>query len=254
MRRYLEYRGYPVNYVQNFTDIDDRIIQAGLREGIPASEAAKRYTTDYFRDMNALAVRPADAYTYVTEFIPQIIALVQKLIEQGHAYVLEGEGDRDVYFSTDSFPGYGKLSRRNLEAMEAGGRLEADERKRNPRDFALWKAAKPGEPWSESPWGHGRPGWHIECSTMAMETLGEQIDIHGGGADLIFPHHENEIAQSESLTGKPFARLWMHNALLRLGEEKMSKSTGNIIGLDEALDRHSADAIRVFILGSHYRS
>jgi len=231
MRRYLEYRGYPVNYVQNFTDIDDRIIQAGLREGIPASEAAKRYTADYFRDMN----------------------LVQKLIEQGHAYVLEGEGDRDVYFSTGSFPGYGKLSRRNREAMEAGGRLEPDERKRNPRDFALWKAAKPGEPWWDSPWGHGRPGWHIECSTMAMEMLGEQIDIHGGGADLIFPHHENEIAQSESLTGKPFARYWVHTGLLHVGEEKMAHS-GNFVTIRSALQVTPAPALRLYLLSQSYRT
>ena len=253
MRRYLEYRGYPVNYVQNFTDIDDRIIQAGMREGIPASEAAKRYTADYFRDMKALAVRPADAYTYVTEFIPQIIAFVQKLIEQGHAYVLEGQGDRDVYFSTDSFPGYGKLSRRNREAMEAGGRLEPDERKRNPRDFALWKAAKPGEPWWDSPWGRGRPGWHIECSTMAMETLGEQIDIHGGGADLIFPHHENEIAQSESLTGKAFARYWVHTGLLHVGEEKMAHS-GIFVTVKSALEVTPAPALRLYLLSQSYRT
>ena len=253
MRRYLEYRGYPVKYVQNFTDIDDRIIQAGLREGIPASEAAKRYTAGYFRDMNALAVRPADAYIYVTQFIPQIIAFVQKLIKKGHAYVLEGEGDRDVYFSTDSFPGYGKLSRRNREAMEAGGRLEPDERKLNPRDFALWKAAKPGEPWWDSPWGHGRPGWHIECSTMAMETLGEQIDIHGGGADLIFPHHENEIAQSESLTGKPFARYWVHTGLLQMAEEKMAHS-GIFVTVKSALEVTPAPALRLYLLSQSYRT
>jgi cysteinyl-tRNA synthetase len=253
MRRYLEYRGYPVTYVQNFTDIDDRIIQAGLREGIPASEAAKLYTAGYFRDMNALAVRPADAYTYVTQFIPQIIAFVQKLIEKGHAYVLEGEGDRDVYFSTDSFPGYGRLSRRNREAMEAGGRLEPDERKRNPRDFALWKAAKQGEPWWESPWGRGRPGWHIECSTMAMETLGEQIDIHGGGADLIFQHHENEIAQSESLTGKPFARYWVHTGLLHVGEEKMAHSWV-FVTVRSVLEVMPAPALRLYLLSQSYRT
>jgi cysteinyl-tRNA synthetase len=189
----------------------------------------------------------------VTEFIPQIIAYVQKLIEQGHAYVLGGEGDRDVYFSTDSFPGYGKLSRRNQEAMEAGGRLEPDERKRNPRDFALWKAAKPGEPGWESPWGRGRPGWHIECSTMAMETLGEQIDIHGGGADLIFPHHENEIAQSESLTGKAFARYWAHTGLLHVGEEKMAHS-GIFVTVRSALEVTPAPALRLYLLSQSYRT
>src|SRR5260370_13711048 len=212
--------------------------------------------------MNALAVRPADVYTYVTQFIPQIIAFVQKLIEQGHAYVLEGEGDRDVYFSTDSFPGYGKLSRRNREAMEAGGRLEPDERKRNPRDFALWKAAKPGEPWWESPWGPGRPGWHIECSTMAVKTLGEQIDVHGGGADLIFPHHENEIAQTESLTGRPpFARYWVHTGMMSLpaeegaeGPQKIAHS-GKFITIRGTLDAGDipAPALRTYLLSLRYR-
>src|SRR5260221_2953233 len=185
--------------------------------------------------------------------MPQIIAFVQKLIEKGHVYVLEGEGDRDVYFATDSFPGYGKLSKRNLEAMEAGGRIEPDERKRNPRDFALWKAAKPEEPWWESPWGHGRPGWHIECSTMAMETLGEQIDIHGGGTDLIFPHHENEIAQSESLTGKPFARYWVHTGLLQMGDEKMAHS-GIFVTVKSALEVTPAPALRLYLLSQSYRT
>jgi cysteinyl-tRNA synthetase len=253
IRRYLEYRGYPVKYVQNFTDIDDKIIQASRREGIPPSEAAKRYTAGYFRDMNALAIRPADVYTYVTEFMPQIIAFVQKLVEKEHAYVLEGEGDRDVYFATNSFPSYGKLSKRNKEAMEAGARIELDERKRDPRDFALWKAAKPGEPWWDSPWGHGRPGWHIECSTMAMETLGEQIDIHGGGADLIFPHHENEIAQSEGLTGKPFARYWVHTGLLQMGDEKMAHSS-HFVTTKSVLEVTPAPALRLYLLSQSYRT
>jgi cysteinyl-tRNA synthetase len=253
IRRYLEYRGYPVKYVQNFTDIDDKIIQAGLREGIPPFEAAKRYTAAYFRDMNALAVRPADTYTYVTKFIPQIIAFIQKLIEKGHAYAVERGDDRDVYFDTTSFPDYGKLSKRNEEAMEAGARIEPDERKHNPRDFALWKAAKPGEPWWESPWGRGRPGWHIECSTMAIETLGEQIDIHGGGADLIFPHHENEIAQSESLTGKPFARYWVHTGLLQMGDEKMSHS-GHFVTVWSVLKQTPAPALRLYFLSQSYRT
>ncbi|HEU0026211.1 MAG TPA: cysteine--tRNA ligase [Ktedonobacterales bacterium] len=213
LRRYLSYRGYRVRYIQNFTDIDDKIIAAGLREGIPAFEAAKRYTESYFRDMGRIGVQPADEFTYVTQYIAQIIEMVTALIEKGHAYVVDG----DVYFSVPSFPTYGRLSGRDEKAMRAGARIEEDERKRDPRDFALWKAAKPGEPWWESPWGKGRPGWHIECSTMAMSALGEQIDIHGGGSDLIFPHHENEIAQSESYSGKaPFSRYWVHAGMLSL--------------------------------------
>lgn len=215
-RRYLEYRGYKVRYIQNFTDIDDKIIAAGLREGIPAFEAAKRYTDSYFRDMGRIGVRPADEFTYVTQYIPQIIEMVAGLIEKGHAYEVDG----DVFFSVPSFPAYGRLSGRDEKAMKAGARIEEDPRKRDPRDFALWKSAKPGEPWWESPWGHGRPGWHIECSTMALHALGPQIDIHGGGADLIFPHHENEIAQTESFTGDvPFVRYWFHTGMLSLPED-----------------------------------
>ncbi|HEX8996197.1 MAG TPA: cysteine--tRNA ligase [Ktedonobacterales bacterium] len=215
-RRYLEYRGYKVRYIQNFTDIDDKIIAAGLREGIPAFEAAKRYTDSYFRDMGRIGVRPADEFTYVTQYIPQIIEMVEGLIEKGHAYAVDG----DVFFSVPSFPAYGRLSGRDEKAMKAGARIEEDPRKRDPRDFALWKSAKPGEPWWESPWGPGRPGWHIECSTMALHSLGPQIDIHGGGADLIFPHHENEIAQTESFTGEvPFVRYWFHTGMLSLPED-----------------------------------
>lgn len=255
IRRYLEYRDYPVKYVQNFTDIDDKIIAAGLRDNIPPSEAARRYMSGYFRDMDALAVRRADEFTYVTEYIPQIIAFVQRLIANGHAYVQEvPEPDKDVLFAPATFPAYGKLSKRNAEAMLAGARIEADERKRDPRDFALWKAAKPGEPWWESPWGRGRPGWHIECSTMAMETLGEQIDIHGGGMDLIFPHHENEIAQSEALTGQPpFARYWVHTGLLQLGDEKMAHS-GNFVTIRKVLETVPAPALRLYLLAQSYRT
>src|SRR5215469_1351187 len=210
VRSYLEYRGYTVTYVQNFTDIDDKIIAAGIREGISPSQAARHYTESYFRDMDRIGVRRADIFTYVTEFISQIIDFVAGLIEKGHAYALDG----DVYFSVPSFPDYGRLSGRDEEAMKVGARIEPNERKHDPRDFALWKSAKPGEPWWESPWGPGRPGWHIECSTMAMHALGDQIDIHGGGNDLIFPHHENEIAQSESFSGaKPFARYWVHTGM-----------------------------------------
>jgi cysteinyl-tRNA synthetase len=253
IRRYLEYRGYPVRYVQNFTDIDDKIIAAGLREGIPPSEAAKRYTESYFRDMDRINVRRADDFTYVTEFIPRIIEVVQGLIDRGHAYTVEGG---DVYFSVPSFPTYGKLSGRDEEAMLAGARIEPDERKHDPRDFALWKAAKPGEPWWESPWGKGRPGWHIECSTMAMDTLGEQVDIHGGGADLIFPHHENEIAQSESYTDKePFSRYWVHTGMLSLGTDKMAHS-GEFVTIRSVLAGGEVPppALRLYLEGQQYRA
>jgi cysteinyl-tRNA synthetase len=252
VRRYLEYRGFPVTYVQNFTDIDDKIIAAGLREGIPAAEAAQRYTTAYFRDMERLNVRPADTYTYVTRYIPQIIDFVQALIDSGHAYVLDG----DVYFSVPSYPDYGRLSGRNDEAMQAGARIEPDERKRDPRDFALWKSAKPDEPWWESPWGKGRPGWHIECSTMAMDVLGEQVDIHGGGTDLIFPHHENEIAQSESLTGKrPFVRYWVHTGMLTLPSGEKMAHSGRFVTISSVLASGvPGPALRMYLLGQHYRS
>jgi cysteinyl-tRNA synthetase len=252
VRRYLEYRGYPVKYAQNFTDIDDKIIAAGQREGIAPSVAARRYTEAYFRDMDRLGVRRADVFTYVTDYIPQIIEMVQGLIERGHAYVLDG----DVYFSVPSFPSYGKLSGRDAEAMLAGARIEPDERKHDPRDFALWKAAKPGEPWWESPWGRGRPGWHIECSTMSMAIFGAQVDIHGGGSDLIFPHHENEIAQSESYSGvAPFSRYWLHNGMLSLSNDKMAHS-GAFVTIASVLDGEKipAPALRTYLLGQHYRA
>ena len=252
IRRYLEYRGYTLSYVQNFTDIDDKIIAAGLREGIPPSEAARRYTKAYFETMRRLGVRAADTFTYVTEYIQQIIEMVAGLIEKGHAYEVDG----DVFFSVPSFPSYGRLSGRDEKAMRAGARIEEDERKRDPRDFALWKAAKPGEPSWDSPWGKGRPGWHIECSTMAVDTLGPRIDIHGGGADLIFPHHENEIAQSESMTGQhPFARYWVHTGLLSLGEEKMAHS-GSYVTIASILDGEGipGPALRTYLLGQHYRA
>ncbi|MGO8950206.1 MAG: cysteine--tRNA ligase [Ktedonobacterales bacterium] len=259
VRRYLEYQGYSVTYVQNFTDIDDKIIAAGIRDGVPPSEAARRYTDSYFRDMDRIAVRRADIFTYVTDFIPEIIQFVAELIEKGHAYAVDG----DVYFSVPSFPDYGKLSGRTPDAMLAGARIEPDERKHDPRDFALWKSAKPGEPWWESPWGKGRPGWHIECSTMIKETLGDQIEIHGGGADLIFPHHENEIAQTESLTGKtPFVRYWVHTGMLSLpaedeaaDQEKMAHS-GTFITIRSVLEDGTvpAPALRLYLLGQQYRA
>ena len=252
VRRYLEYRGYPVKYVQNFTDIDDKIIAAGHREGVPASEAAQRYTAAYFRDMGRLNVRDADVFTYVTRYIPQIITFVEELIAKGHAYVVDG----DVYFYVPSFPDYGRLSGRNEEAMAAGARIEPDERKRDARDFALWKAAKPGEPWWPSPWGNGRPGWHIECSTMAMDTLGEEIDIHGGGTDLIFPHHENEITQSESLTGKhPFVHHWVHTGMLTLPSGEKMAHSGRFVTINTVLeDGVPGPALRTYLLGQHYRA
>jgi cysteinyl-tRNA synthetase len=256
IRRYLEYRGYPVKYVQNFTDIDDKTIAAALRENTTAAEVARRYMDGYFRDMDALNVRRADEFTYVTEYMPQIIDFVAQLIAKGHAYALPGENgtDQDVYFAADTFPDYGKLSKRGEDAMLAGARIEPDPRKHDPRDFALWKAAKPGEPWWESPWGKGRPGWHIECSTMAMATLGEQIDIHGGGMDLIFPHHENEIAQSESLTGQaPFARYWLHAGLLQLGNEKMAHS-GHFVTIRSVLATVPAPALRLYLSAQSYRT
>jgi cysteinyl-tRNA synthetase len=257
VRRYLAYRDYPVKYIQNFTDIDDKTIAAGLREGISPFEAAQRYMDSYFREMDALNVQRADEFTYVTQYIPQIIEMVQGLIDRGHAYELDG----DVYFSVPSFPSYGRLSGRNEEAMAAGARIEPDERKHDPRDFALWKSAKPGEPWWESPWGKGRPGWHIECSTMARESLGDQIDIHGGGTDLIFPHHENEIAQSESFTGKePFVRYWVHTGMLTMlgeeGKEEKIAHSGKFITIRSTLEQANIPppALRAYLLGTHYHA
>src|SRR5215472_5246714 len=251
VRRYLEYRGYPVHYVQNFTDVDDKIIAAGLREGIPAAQAAKRYIDRYFETIDSLNVRHADQYTYVTEYMPKIMAMVQTLVEQGHAYASGG----DVFYAVKTFPRYGRLSHQpEEELLIAGARVEQDPKKRDPRDFALWKAAKPGEPSWESPWGPGRPGWHIECSTMALDTLGEKIDIHGGGSDLIFPHHENEIAQSEAATGaEPFAKYWVHVGMLNLGEGKMAHS-GTFIPIKDMLKLYPAPVIRLYLVGHHYRA
>ena len=251
IRRYLEYRGYRVKHVQNFTDIDDKIIDRAIKLGVSPRELAERYIADYFEDMDALNVKRADVYPRATEEIGPIIDMVKGLIASGHAYAADG----DVYFKVKSWPTYGALSGRSLDSMVAGSRVEVDPRKDNPLDFALWKAAKPGEPSWDSPWGPGRPGWHIECSAMSLKYLGEQIDIHGGGQDLVFPHHENELAQSEAYTGKvPFVKYWMHNGLLQLGGEKMSKSFGNLVTVKEALSEHSADALRLFVLSSYYRS
>ncbi len=250
IRRYLEFKGYKVKHVQNFTDIDDKIINRARELGIPALELAEKYIAEYFEDMDALNIKRAHIYPKATEEIPKMIEIIEGLIKRGHAYVSKGS----VYFRVKSFPDYGKLSHQSLDDMLARGSAEGGE-KEFPLDFALWKAAKPGEPWWASPWGEGRPGWHIECSAMSLRYLGEGIDIHGGGQDLIFPHHENEIAQSESYTGVvPFVRYWLHNGLLQFGEEKMSKSLGNLITVKDALKLHSPDALRLFVLSSHYRS
>jgi cysteinyl-tRNA synthetase len=250
IRRYLEYRGYRVNYIQNFTDVDDKIIDRANRLGIPAPDLADRYIAEFYSDMAALNIKPATAYVRATSEIDEIVRIISSLIDRGMAYAADG----DVYFRVTRDEDYGKLSRRALSDMEAGARVEVDPRKESPMDFALWKSAKPGEPSWPSPWGDGRPGWHIECSAIVMDHLGPQIDIHGGGADLIFPHHENEIAQSESYTGLiPFVKYWLHNGLLQLGGEKMSKSLGNLVTIKEALSEFTPDALRLFVLTSNYR-
>ncbi|MFC1870183.1 cysteine--tRNA ligase [Chloroflexota bacterium] len=251
VRRYLQFRGYQVKYVQNVTDIDDKIIDRANRLGIPTRELAEKFAGSFLGDMDALNVRRADIYPRATEEIPKIIEVVQGLVDKGYAYPARGS----VYFRVRNVDDYGKLSHRSLDSMMAGARIEAGEEKEHPMDFVLWKASKPGEPSWSSPWGAGRPGWHIECSAMSLRYLGDTIDIHGGGQDLVFPHHENEIAQSESFTGKkPFVKYWLHNGLLQLGEEKMSKSLGNLIRIKEALAKYSADAVRLFVLSSNYRS
>ncbi|MBM4461955.1 MAG: cysteine--tRNA ligase [Chloroflexi bacterium] len=251
VRRYLEFKGYQVKYVQNFTDIDDKIIDRAQQFGVAPAELAEKFIAGYFADMDALNIRRADVYPRATQEIPTIIEVIRGLIHKGHAYEAQGS----VYFRVKSVSDYGKLGHQDLDSLQAGARVEAGSEKEHPLDFALWKAAKPGEPYWESPWGKGRPGWHIECSAMSLRHLGQTLDIHGGGRDLIFPHHENEIAQSESFTGVvPFVRYWMHNGLLQLGGEKMSKSLGVLVTIKEVLQRFSPDAVRLFILSSHYRS
>src|SRR5215210_5513712 len=251
IRRYLEHRGYEVRHIQNFTDIDDKIINRANAEDIDPDELTERFIEEWHALMRTLNVLPASKYPRATEEVGPIITMVQGLVDQGHAYTVDG----DVYFRVRSFAGYGKLSHRDLDDLLAGARIEVDERKEDPLDFALWKAAKPGEPNWESPWGPGRPGWHIECSAMSSTYLDGQIDIHGGGADLIFPHHENEIAQSEAFLGvEPFARYWVHNGLVRVGAEKMSKSLGNFVRLKEIVDRGLGSAFRLMVLQSHYRA
>ena len=250
VRRYLEYSGYDVNFVMNFTDVDDKIINKANELGRDPYELANQYIEQYKANLAALNVKPATKNPRATEDMPQIIAMISQLIRNESAYELDG----DVYYNVESKPDYGKLSGRRLDTMNAGSRVQVDERKEHPMDFALWKSAKPGEPAWDSPWGKGRPGWHIECSAMNMAHLGEQIDIHGGGNDLIFPHHENEIAQTEALTHKTFATYWMHNGMLGLRSEKMSKSLGNMITIDQFLSEHPGDVMRLWVLNGSYRS
>jgi cysteinyl-tRNA synthetase len=251
LRRYLEYIGYQVQHVQNFTDIDDKIIQRAQEQNVGHQELAEKYIEEFMENMEALNVKSANLYPRATREIPQILEVIGSLIEKGYAYASDG----DVYFRVTKSSDYGKLSHRTLEGMIAGARVEVEAGKEHPMDFALWKAAKAGEPAWDSPWGPGRPGWHIECTAMSMSYLGDALDIHGGGQDLVFPHHENETAQSEAYSGTvPFARYWVHNGLLHMGEDKMSKSLGNLVSLEEVLKTHSPDALRIFFLSSHYRS
>lgn len=251
MRRYMEYKGKDVKFVQNFTDVDDKIINKSLEEGVSAREISEKYIGEYFRDAEALNLKKATVHPKVTENMDEIIAFVKALVEKGYAY----EADGDVYYRTRRFGGYGRLSGQNIEDLEAGARISVGEKKEDPLDFALWKARKiDREPAWESPWGFGRPGWHIECSAMSNKYLGETIDIHGGGQDLAFPHHENEIAQTEAYTGKKFSNYWMHNAYITIDNEKMSKSKGNFFTVRDILKRYTGEEIRYFLLSGHYRS
>ena len=248
--RYFRYRGYDVTFVRNFTDIDDKIIKRANEEGVDYKTIAEKYIGEFNVDMGALGLEKPSVEPRATEHIPDMIRLISALIQKGFAYRSNG----DVLFSVEKFKDYGKLSKRNIEEMQAGARVEIDEKKENPLDFALWKASKPGEPYWESPWGKGRPGWHIECSVMSQKYLGVTFDIHGGGRDLIFPHHENEIAQSEAASGKPFARYWIHNGFVNINKEKMSKSLGNILTIKEILKDWHPEVLRLFFLSHHYRS
>ncbi|PIE33261.1 cysteine--tRNA ligase [candidate division KSB3 bacterium] len=250
IRQYLQYVGYEVTFVKNFTDVDDKIIKRSLEEGISAQEVAEKYIAAHDEDMRRLGIQPPDITPKATGHIDEMLEMIGGLVEQGIAYSVDG----DVYFSVKKFPEYGKLSGRNVDDMRSGARIEVDERKQDPLDFALWKASKPGEPFWKSPWGNGRPGWHIECSAMSRKYLGETFDIHGGGKDLIFPHHENEIAQAEAHSHTPFAKYWVHNGFVSIHQEKMSKSLGNFFTIREVLDKFSPEAIRFLMLSTHYRS
>ncbi|WP_370831574.1 cysteine--tRNA ligase [Clostridium sp.] len=249
IRRYMEYRGYEVNFVQNFTDIDDKMINKANEENTTVKEIGDKYICEYYKDADGLNIKRAITNPRATEYISEIIEFVSGLIEKGYAYEVNG----DVYFRTKKFEGYGQLIGQNLDDLQAGARINVDERKEDPMDFAIWKAQKPGEPAWECPWGLGRPGWHIECSCMAKKLLGDTIDIHAGGMDLAFPHHENEIAQSEALTGKKFAKYWMHAAFLNVNNQKMSKSLNNFLTARDALKQYDADVIRFLMLSGHYR-
>ena len=250
LRRYLEYRGYEVKFVQNFTDIDDKMIKRANEEGTTVEELGDRFIAEYFKDADALGIHRATVHPRATRHIGDIIGLIKRLEKNGLAYNVNG----DVYFDTEAFPGYGKLSGQNLEDLAAGARIDVDDAKRHPMDFALWKAQKPGEPAWPSPWGMGRPGWHIECSAMSMKYLGETIDIHCGGKELLFPHHENEIAQSEGATGKPFVHYWMHNGHINVDNQKMSKSLGNFFTVRDISKEFDLEAVRMFMISAHYRS
>jgi cysteinyl-tRNA synthetase len=253
VRRHLEFSGYKVKFIQNFTDVDDKIIKRSSEKNIPPSELANKFIGDYFFQMDKLNIKRADAYPRVTEKIPHIIQFIRTLVDKGAAYAAGG----DVYFSVRKFPDYGKLSKRNVDDLRSGARVEPGEQKKDPLDFALWKKSKPEEPpeasW-ESPWGRGRPGWHIECSVMSTGALGDTIDIHGGGQDLIFPHHENEIAQSEAATGRQFVRYWVHNGFVTINREKMSKSLGNFFTLREIFEKYSPRVVRYYLMTQHYKS
>ncbi|MBQ5413733.1 MAG: cysteine--tRNA ligase [Schwartzia sp.] len=252
IRRFFAKCGYEVHYIQNFTDVDDKIIRVSHEQGKTWKEVADHNIDVYFQSMDALNVRRADVYPRVSDTIPEIIEMVQGLVDKGYTYVVDG----DVFYSVEKFKGYGKLSGRSLDDMMAGARVEVDERKQNPMDFAVWKSAKPGEPFWESPWGNGRPGWHIECSAMSLKYLGRTFDFHGGGSDLIFPHHENEIAQSQAFCGSEdcFAHYWVHNGFITIHEEKMSKSLGNFFTVADILKKYPGEVLRFFILQTHYRS
>nr|MDO8075412.1 cysteine--tRNA ligase [Candidatus Freyarchaeota archaeon] len=250
IRRYLEYKGYTVIYIQNITDVDDKIIKRANELGEDPLSLSKRFTEAYFEDMEKLNVQRANIHPKVSDHIPEIIEFIDRLIKEGYAYEVDG----NVYFSVSKAKDYGKLSHQPMENILAGARVEVDKNKRDPRDFALWKKVKPGEIFWESPWGKGRPGWHIECSAMAIKYLGPSIDIHGGGMDLIFPHHECEIAQSEAYTGKPFVKYWIHNGFVTINKEKMSKSLGNFFTIREVLEKYDGETLRFFLLSTHYRS
>lgn len=250
LRRYLEYRGYDVTFVQNFTDVDDKIIKRGHEEDISPEEVADKYIDEYFVDADGLGIKRASVHPRVTDNVEQIIKFVQDLEKKGFAYEVNG----DVYFDTKKFEGYGKLSRQNQDELEAGARIEVNDQKRHPMDFVLWKSKKEGEPGWNSPWGEGRPGWHIECSVMSNRYLGETIDIHAGGQDLTFPHHENEIAQSEARNGKPFSNYWIHNGYININNEKMSKSKGNFFTVRDISKLYDLEIVRFFMLSAHYRN